>query len=71
MLMAPQGAGMLALGLNWWHTILATLVGHIVAAGLVVLVSYPGLEYHISFPVASRIGWGESIVPYRSVSLFL
>ncbi|TPX07199.1 uncharacterized protein E0L32_010902 [Thyridium curvatum] len=52
------GAGMLALGLNWWHTLLATLVGHIVAAGLVVLVSYPGLEYHISFPVASRIGWG-------------
>lgn len=50
---------MLSLGLNWWQALVATLFGHIFAAVLVVVVSYPGLQYHISFPVVSRVGWGK------------
>ena len=49
---------MLAIGLTWWQTFLATLIGHILAAVLVVLASFPGLFYNISFPVATRIAWG-------------
>ncbi|KAH8881757.1 uracil permease [Thozetella sp. PMI_491] len=52
------GSSMLSLGLNWWQTIVTTLFGHIFGAILVVIVSQPGLQYYISFPVVSRIGWG-------------
>jgi NCS1 family nucleobase:cation symporter-1 len=49
---------MLALGLTWWQTFIATLIGHLLAATLVVAASFPGLYYKISFPVATRIAWG-------------
>lgn len=49
---------MLAIGLTWWQTFIATLIGHALASALVVVASFPGLYYYISFPVASRIGWG-------------
>ncbi|EFR04304.1 allantoin permease [Nannizzia gypsea CBS 118893] len=52
------GSALLATGLNWWQTTVATLIGHILAAVLIVITSFPGLEYHISFPVAMRISWG-------------
>ncbi|KAK2863707.1 hypothetical protein FQN49_004070 [Arthroderma sp. PD_2] len=52
------GSGLLATGLNWWQTIIATLIGHILASLLIIITSFPGLEYQISFPVAMRISWG-------------
>ncbi|KAH6682691.1 allantoin permease [Halenospora varia] len=52
------GRSMLAIGLNWWQTFLATMVGHFLAATLVVFSSHPGLFYNISFPIARRIAWG-------------
>lgn len=54
-----QGSALLATGLNWWQTTVATLIGHILASLLIIITSYPGLEYQISFPVAMRISWGE------------
>jgi NCS1 family nucleobase:cation symporter-1 len=54
-----QGAALLSFGLNWWQTIVATLFGHILGAVVVVIMSYPGLEYYISFPVAMRVAWGK------------
>lgn len=32
---------------------------------MVVIASYPGLYYHISFPVAMRMAWGMHS-PYHS-----
>ncbi|DAA72508.1 TPA_exp: Uncharacterized protein A8136_6437 [Trichophyton benhamiae CBS 112371] len=52
------GSALLATGLNWWQTTVATLIGHILASLLIIITSYPGLEYQISFPVAMRISWG-------------
>ncbi|KAF3480768.1 uncharacterized protein GIQ15_06115 [Arthroderma uncinatum] len=52
------GSALLAIGLNWWQTTLASLIGHVLAALLIVVTSFPGLEYQISFPVAMRISWG-------------
>lgn len=49
---------MLALGLNWWQAFLTMLFGHLLGAVLVVAASFPGLYYKISFPIATRIGWG-------------
>lgn len=53
------GSALLSVGLNWWQSVVATLFGHIIAAGLVVIVSCPGLYYHISFPLSQRMTWGE------------
>lgn len=59
------GSALLALGLNWWQCFISTLIGHIIAAVMVVIASYPGLYYHISFPVAMRMAWGMHS-PYHS-----
>lgn len=53
------GSSLLSVGLNWWQSVVATLVGHLLAAGLIIVVSFPGLYYHISFPVSQRMTWGE------------
>lgn len=53
------GASLLALGINWKQVFGASLVGHFLAATLVVFSSYPGLYYNISFPVATRVAWGR------------
>ncbi|KAI1615499.1 permease for cytosine/purines, uracil, thiamine, allantoin-domain-containing protein [Exophiala viscosa] len=52
------GASLLAVGLNWWQSFLATLIGHAFAAAIVVVASFPGLYYNIAFPVSMRIAWG-------------
>ncbi|KAJ9607392.1 hypothetical protein H2200_008465 [Cladophialophora chaetospira] len=52
------GSSLLSVGLNWWQCFLATLIGHLLAAAMVVIASFPGLHYHISFPVSMRIAWG-------------
>ncbi|CAK7234520.1 hypothetical protein SCUCBS95973_008963 [Sporothrix curviconia] len=46
---------MLALGLNC-HAL--WLFGHLFGAVYVVLMSYPGMDYRISFPVSTRVAWG-------------
>jgi nucleobase:cation symporter-1, NCS1 family len=53
------GSSLLSVGLNWWQCFLATLVGHLLAAAMVVIASFPGLHYHVSFPVSMRIAWGQ------------
>ncbi len=50
---------MLALGLNWWQTIIGTLVGHLLTVVLVMLVGWPGLEYNLPFAVVTRSAWGK------------
>ena len=54
------GSALLSVGLNWWQSVIATLIGHILAAILVTFVSFPGLYYQISFPVSQRFAWGKS-----------
>lgn len=54
---------MMAVGLNWWQIIIATLFGHIITVFLVMLASWPGLEYAIPFPIVTRSAWGETIDP--------
>ena len=104
------GASLLAIGLSWWQVFLSTLLGHFLAAVLVVAASFPGLvisrpfrhecklrnfsiscfllplssnrnyyqtwqywlckncrlQYHISFPVATRMAWGKSDSAFNS-----
>jgi len=53
------GSSLLSVGLNWWQSVVATLFGHIFAALLIIVISFPGLYYHISFPLSQRMTWGE------------
>lgn len=53
------GSSLLAIGITWRQAFGASLVGHFLAATLVVSSSYPGLYYNISFPVATRMAWGK------------
>lgn len=53
-----QGSALLAVGLNWWQTLIATLIGHFFGAAYVVAMSMPGLRYQLSFPVTNRLAWG-------------
>ncbi|CCD26951.1 uridine permease NDAI_0J00590 [Naumovozyma dairenensis CBS 421] len=48
----------LQLGLNWWQTWICIWVGYSFVAGFLVLASRVGSNYHISFPIASRIAFG-------------
>lgn len=62
------GSALLSVGLNWWQSVIATLVGHILAAVLVTFVSFPGLYYQISFPVSQRFAWGKWVLKIMAIS---
>ncbi|KAE8379331.1 permease for cytosine/purines, uracil, thiamine, allantoin-domain-containing protein [Aspergillus bertholletiae] len=52
------GSSLIAMGLTWRQSLAAIVVGNIVAAGLFVMNSLPGLFYHIGFPLVNRYVWG-------------
>lgn len=49
---------MLSIGLSWWQAFITLFVGHVLTALLIMITSFPGLYYYISFPVATRFAWG-------------
>ncbi|KID93390.1 allantoin permease, partial [Metarhizium majus ARSEF 297] len=52
------GSSMLSIGLNWWQAFITLFCGHVIVALLTMVIGFPGLYHHISFPVATRIAWG-------------
>ncbi|KAI9147473.1 Transporter aclS [Paramyrothecium foliicola] len=56
------GASLVAIGLSVWQVIVATIIGRIITALVVVFNGHVGAKYHIGFPVLSRFIWG----PYGS-----
>lgn len=52
------GASLLSLGLNWWQSTLAVLVGTLVTLVPLVLNGFVGTKYGISFPVYLRSCFG-------------
>ncbi|UNI24969.1 hypothetical protein JDV02_010682 [Purpureocillium takamizusanense] len=65
------GSSMLSLGLNWWQVIVLTLVGHILAVSLILVSAWPGFEYGIPFPVATRAAWGHFATPFMVLNRVL
>ncbi|KAK7996026.1 hypothetical protein PG991_015493 [Apiospora marii] len=52
------GASLVALGLSVWQAVIALVLGKLVTAAVAVLNGYVGAEWHIGFPVVSRLVWG-------------
>ncbi len=51
-------SGMIALGMNWWESVLAVFTGSIVVMGAILLVSHAGTKYGIPYPVFARLWFG-------------
>ncbi|QYS97962.1 Nicotinamide riboside transporter 1 [Trichoderma simmonsii] len=52
------GSSMVAIGLSVWQTMIVIILGRILIAGTAVLNGHVGAEWHIGFPVFSRVLWG-------------
>ncbi|KAF2094737.1 NCS1 nucleoside transporter family protein [Rhizodiscina lignyota] len=52
------GGSLVAFGLSVWQSIIAIIIGKIITALVAVYNGYVGAEWHIGFPVYSRLIWG-------------
>lgn len=55
------GSSLVAVGLSVWQTMTVVIIGRILIAGTAVLNGYVGAEWHIGFPVFSRVLWGMRV----------
>lgn len=51
-------SGMIALGMNWWESVLTILVGSLIVMGAILLVSHAGTKFGIPYPVFARLWFG-------------
>jgi NCS1 family nucleobase:cation symporter-1 len=51
-------SGMIALGMNWWESVLTVFVGSCVVLVAILLVSHAGTKYGIPYPVFARLWFG-------------
>ncbi len=51
-------SGMIALGMNWWESVLAILIGNCIVLVPILLVSHAGARYGIPYPVFARLWFG-------------
>ncbi len=51
-------SGMIALGMNWWESVLTVFVGSLVVMGAILLVSHAGTKFGIPYPVFARLWFG-------------
>jgi NCS1 family nucleobase:cation symporter-1 len=49
---------MIALGMNWWESVLTVFVGSCIVLGAILLVSHAGTKYGIPYPVFARLWFG-------------
>ncbi|EEP81167.1 predicted protein [Uncinocarpus reesii 1704] len=53
-----SGSSLVAFGLSVWQTVIAVVVGKLIIALVAVFNGFVGAEWHIGFPVFSRVVWG-------------
>ena len=51
-------SGMIALGMNWWESVLTVFIGSCIVLGAILLVSHAGTKYGIPYPVFARLWFG-------------
>ena len=51
-------SGMIALGMNWWESVLTILIGNCIVLIPILLVSHAGTKYGIPYPVFARLWFG-------------
>ncbi|KAE9963100.1 hypothetical protein BLS_009686 [Venturia inaequalis] len=53
-----QGSSLVSSGLSVWQTMISIIIGKLIIAAVAILNGYVGAEWHIGFPVVSRMVWG-------------
>lgn len=51
-------SSMIAMGMNWWESVLTVFIGSCVVLGAILLVSHAGTKYGIPYPVFARLWFG-------------
>ena len=51
-------SGMIALGMNWWESVLTIFTGSAIVLVAILLVSHAGARYGIPYPVFARLWFG-------------
>lgn len=51
-------SGMIALGMNWWESVLTIFTGSAIVLVAILLVSHAGTKYGIPYPVFARLWFG-------------
>jgi nucleobase:cation symporter-1, NCS1 family len=51
-------SGMIALGMNWWESVLTILTGSAIVMAAILLVSHAGTKFGIPYPVFARLWFG-------------
>ena len=54
-----MASGMIALGMNWWESVLTILVGSLIVLIPILLVSHAGTKFGIPYPVFARLWFGS------------
>lgn len=52
------GATLISIGLQWWHGIIAAVIGSAILSIIVILNSRGATRYHVGFPVYARASSG-------------
>ncbi|MEO6913746.1 MAG: NCS1 family nucleobase:cation symporter-1 [Candidatus Baltobacteraceae bacterium] len=51
-------SGMIALGMNWWESVLTVFLGSLIVMAVILLVSHAGTKFGIPYPVFARLWFG-------------
>ncbi|HET6893857.1 MAG TPA: NCS1 family nucleobase:cation symporter-1 [Candidatus Baltobacteraceae bacterium] len=51
-------SSMIAMGMNWWESVLTVFAGSCIVLGAILLVSHAGTKYGIPYPVFARLWFG-------------
>lgn len=51
-------SGMIALGMNWWESVLTVFAGSLIVMAVILLVSHAGTKFGIPYPVFARLWFG-------------
>lgn len=51
-------SSMIAMGMNWWESVLTVFIGSCIVLGAILLVSHAGTKYGIPYPVFARLWFG-------------
>ncbi|MBV9270695.1 MAG: NCS1 family nucleobase:cation symporter-1, partial [Candidatus Eremiobacteraeota bacterium] len=51
-------SGMIALGMNWWQSVITVFTGSVIVLCAILLVSHAGTRYGIPYPVFARLWFG-------------
>lgn len=54
-----MASGFIALGMNWWESVLTVLIGSLIVLIPILLVSHAGTKFGIPYPVFARLWFGK------------